>query len=91
MAQHPFLRARTSTMTATRLKTDPIAQDFGASRPVLSAANSTGGLLAGLLQAIRPGKGKAQRAEPTLVSETRADGQRREPYFGQRTASDAAD
>jgi hypothetical protein len=37
-------------------------------------------------------KAKAQRTEPQLVFETRADGQRREPYlFGQRPASDAAD
>lgn len=78
-------------MTATRLKTDPIAQDFGASRPVLSAANGRGGLLAGLLQAIRPGKVKTRRAEPTLGAARPTDA-RREPYFGQRgTASDAAD
>ena len=80
-------------MNATRLKTDPLAQDLGSNRPVLSAANRSGGLLSGLLQAIIPGKGKSsQRAEPRLVSEMRDCGQRREPYFGQpRPTSDAAD
>lgn len=77
-------------MTATRLKPDSFVQDLGATRPVLSAATSTG-LLSELLQVFRP-KAKAQRTEPQLVFETRADGQRREPYlFGQRPASDAAD
>jgi hypothetical protein len=93
MAKHPFQRLRTPTMNATRLKTEPLAQDLGSTRPVLSAANSSGGLLSGLLQAILPGKGKSQRAAPRLVAEVRGDGQRREPYlFGQsRPTSDAAD
>ena len=80
-------------MNATRLKTDPLAQDFGSNRPVLSAATRSGGLLSGLLQAILPGKSKTPRAEPRLVAETRTEGQRREPYlFGQsRPTSDAAD
>jgi hypothetical protein len=92
MAKHPFLKARTSTMNATRLKTDPLAEDLGSNRPVLSAASSSGGLLSGLLQAILPGKSKVQRAEPRLVSETRANSQRREPHFGPRSATpDAAD
>ena len=78
-------------MTATRLKTDAFTQDVGSTRPVLSAATSTG-LLSGLLQAIMPGKGKAQRTEPSLTSVTRANGERREPQlFGPRPASDAAD
>ena len=77
-------------MTATRLKTEPLAQDFDSTRPVLSTGNSSGGLLSGLLQAIMPGKGKSQRAETRLVTETRADSQRREPYFGQRGASTGA-
>ncbi len=76
-------------MNATRFKTELPAEDFGATRPVLSAANSSG-LLSGLLRAILPGKTKSHRAEPRLVAENRADGQRREPYFGQRSA-DAAD
>jgi hypothetical protein len=83
MAKHPFQRLRTPTMTATRLKTESLAQDLAPARPVLSAANSSGGLLSGLLQAFKAGKGKA--AEP------RANLQRREPHFGPRDATGAAD
>jgi hypothetical protein len=91
MPQHPFKRLRTPTMTATRLKTDAFTQDVGSTRPVLSAATSTG-LFSGLLQAIMPGKAKAQRAEPRLAAETRTGGERREPQlFGPRPASGAAD
>jgi hypothetical protein len=73
-------------MNATR-RTD---NDFGSSRPVLSAeAQKGGGLLSGLLQAIMPAKGKAQRAEP--VSTARAAEERREPYFGQRATPGTAD
>ncbi|HEX2115107.1 MAG TPA: hypothetical protein VHM01_11940 [Alphaproteobacteria bacterium] len=68
-------------MNATRRTED----DFGSSRPVLSAdSRRGGGLLSGLLQAIMPSKGKAQRAEPTLGA-ARSNDERREPYlFGQR-------
>jgi hypothetical protein len=72
-------------MTATR-RTD---NDFGSSRPILSAEAKGGGLLSGLLQAILPAKGKAQRAEPTLTA--RATEERREPYFGQRATPGTAD
>jgi hypothetical protein len=79
-------------MNATRLKTDPLAQDLGTSRPVLSAAAGKGGLLSGLLQAIMPSKSKAQRAEPRLVAENGGTEERREPYlFGQRPTAGAAD
>jgi hypothetical protein len=74
-------------MNATRRTND----DLGSSRPILSAdTRKGGGLLSGLLQAIMPGKGKAQRSEPTL-GVTRATEERREPYFGQRATPGTAD
>jgi hypothetical protein len=74
-------------MNATRRTND----DFGSSRPILSAdARKGGGLLSGLLQAIMPSKGKAQRAEPTVGAARSAD-ERREPYFGQRATPGTAD
>lgn len=73
-------------MNATRRTND----EFGSSRPILSADTRKGGLLSGLLQAIMPAKGKAQRSEPTLAV-TRATEERREPYFGQRATPGTAD
>jgi hypothetical protein len=66
-------------MNATRFTND--------TRPILSTeARKGGGLLSGLLQAILPSKGKAQRTEPTLGA-ARATDERREPYFGPRGAT----
>lgn len=75
-------------MNATRRTDD----DFGSSRPILSAdTRKGGGLLSGLLQAIMPAKGKAPRAEPTLGAAREATDERREPYFGPRVTPGTAD
>jgi hypothetical protein len=74
-------------MNVTRRTDD----DFGPSRPILSAdARKGGGLLSGLLQAIMPSKSKAQRTEPTFGA-VRSTDDRREPYFGQRATPGTAD
>lgn len=89
---------RTSTMNATRLTSDPLAQDLRPARPVLSgSARQTGGFLSNVVQTLLPflssgAKPALRRAEPRLQV-VRSDGagaadERREPhFFGQRRAS----